>query len=50
VLDSLLVPGQEAPSFADSWRLVAELIPVPRVCSACGHVRNEVTRPAHRVA
>ncbi|KJK44228.1 hypothetical protein UK23_30325, partial [Lentzea aerocolonigenes] len=49
-LDSLLVPGQEAPSFADSWRLVAELIPVPRVCSACGHVRNEVTRPAHRVA
>lgn len=49
-LDSLLVPGQEAPSFADSWRLVAELIPVPRVCTACGHVRNEVTRPAHRVA
>ena len=49
-LDSLLVPGQEAPSFADSWRLVAELIPVPRVCSACGHVRNEVARPAHRVA
>ncbi|WP_198681012.1 hypothetical protein [Lentzea terrae] len=49
-LDSLLVPGQEAPSFADSWRLVAELIPVPRVCSACGHVRNEVTRQAHRVA
>ncbi|SES36352.1 hypothetical protein SAMN05216188_1408 [Lentzea xinjiangensis] len=50
VLDSLLVPGQEAPSFADSWRLVAELVPVPRVCSACGHVRNEVARPAHRVA
>ena len=50
VLDSLLVPGQEVPSFADSWRLVAELIPVPRVCSACGHVRNEVTREAHRVA
>ncbi|MGW6929576.1 hypothetical protein ACWGE0_05865 [Lentzea sp. NPDC054927] len=50
VLDSLLVPGQEVPSFADSWRLVAELIPVPRVCSACGHVRNEVTRQAHRVA
>lgn len=49
-LDSLLVPGQETPSFADSWRLVAELIPVPRVCTACGHVRNEVTRPAHRVA
>jgi hypothetical protein len=49
-LDSLLMPGQEAPSFADSWRLVAELIPVPRVCSACGHVRNEVTRQAHRVA
>lgn len=49
-LDSLLVPGKEAPSFADSWRLVAELIPVPRVCSACGHVRNEVTRQAHRVA
>ncbi|GGN09970.1 hypothetical protein GCM10011609_57140 [Lentzea pudingi] len=50
VLDSLLVPGQEVPSFADSWRLVAEIIPVPRVCSACGHVRNEVSRPAHRVA
>ncbi|SDF82452.1 hypothetical protein SAMN05216553_103455 [Lentzea fradiae] len=50
VLDSLLVPGQEAPSFADSWRLVAEIVPVPRVCSACGHVRNEVARPAHRVA
>ncbi|SDM49524.1 hypothetical protein SAMN04488074_12283 [Lentzea albidocapillata subsp. violacea] len=50
VLDSLLVPGQEVPSFADSWRLVAELIPVQRVCSSCGHVRNEVPRPAHRVA
>ncbi|HEX7304074.1 hypothetical protein [Lentzea sp.] len=50
VLDSLLVPGEHAPSFADSWRLVAELVPVPRVCSACGHVRNEVARPAHRVA
>ncbi|WP_434445795.1 hypothetical protein [Lentzea sp. E54] len=50
VLDSLLVPGREVPSFADSWRLVAELVPVPRVCSACGHVRNEVSRPAHRVA
>ena len=50
VLDSLLVPGQEAPSFADSWRLVAELVPVQRVCSACGHVRSEVSRPAHRVA
>ncbi|MDX8053930.1 hypothetical protein SK571_31560 [Lentzea sp. BCCO 10_0798] len=50
VLDSLLVPGQEVPSFADSWRLVAELIPVQRVCSACGHVRNEVSRQAHRVA
>ncbi|WP_211293775.1 hypothetical protein [Lentzea kentuckyensis] len=50
VLDSLLVPGQEAPSFADSWRLVAELVPVQRVCSTCGHVRSEVSRPAHRVA
>ncbi|NGY60028.1 hypothetical protein G7043_13955 [Lentzea sp. NEAU-D13] len=50
VLDSLLVPGQEAPSFADSWRLVAELVPVQRVCSQCGHVRSEVSRPAHRVA
>ncbi|GLY46644.1 hypothetical protein [Lentzea sp. NBRC 102530] len=50
VLDGLLVPGQEVPSFADSWRLVADLIPVQRVCSACGHVRNEVSRQAHRVA
>ncbi|MFD9698591.1 hypothetical protein [Lentzea sp. NPDC059081] len=50
VLDSLLTPGQDVPSFADSWRLVAEIVPVPRVCSACGHVRNEVARPAHRVA
>ncbi|WP_083268635.1 hypothetical protein [Lentzea guizhouensis] len=50
-LDSLLVPGVEAPTFADSWRLVAELVPVQRVCSACGHVRKEAPQPAaHRVA
>ncbi len=52
VLDSLLVPGVEAPSFAESWRLVADLIPNQRVCSACGHVvRKEGPRSmAHRVA
>ncbi|KOV85120.1 hypothetical protein [Nocardia sp. NRRL S-836] len=50
-LDSLLVPGVQAPSFADSWRLVADLVPVQRVCSACGHVRKEAQRPAaERVA
>lgn len=47
VLDSLLVPGLQPPTFVDAWRLLAEFpMPTQRVCSHCGHVRQPARHAA----